>query len=352
MPQSFFYAIDAGMSIGFCTDVAETKVSSRAFTIVYILMGAAVAGGALTLFIEDSLEGCLAASTRDYRRLLEQQAFMRADTDGDGRLNYAEFCMFVGWSLVADGELPESGAAREAALTRLCLKFDPERSGSISWANFCRHGASWALRQRNSALHIAARWAHDYRVHIVFFFWLCLGVGWGVAKQKWDVITATHFAVSALATGGLTAPQVNPADGILPADDSIFVGVYCLFGIPLFALMLSKVARLLVERHVVDAERRAIATPLAPAEFEMAKSLCTADDGYVHLSDFVVLHLLRQGKVSFESIRLLRAQFGMLDRDRTGRLAVEEACGPHAGPGASGQPATMLHSGRDTWPAV
>jgi len=40
IPQSFFYAIDAGMSIGFCTDVHETEVGSRAFTIVHILLGA------------------------------------------------------------------------------------------------------------------------------------------------------------------------------------------------------------------------------------------------------------------------------------------------------------------------
>ena len=36
-----------------------------------------------------------------------------------------------------------------------------------------------------------------------------LGVAWGMLRQRWDVITATHFAVSALATGGLTAPPVR-----------------------------------------------------------------------------------------------------------------------------------------------
>lgn len=50
IPQSFFYAVDAGMSIGFCTDVAETKLVSKAFTIVFILLGASVVGGALGLF--------------------------------------------------------------------------------------------------------------------------------------------------------------------------------------------------------------------------------------------------------------------------------------------------------------
>ena len=52
--QAFFYAVDAGMSIGFCTAIAETSVSSRAFTVVYILLGASVVGGALALFVEVS----------------------------------------------------------------------------------------------------------------------------------------------------------------------------------------------------------------------------------------------------------------------------------------------------------
>jgi hypothetical protein len=90
LATSFFYAVDAGMSIGFCTDVRELRVSSRAFTIAYIFAGAVVVGGALTLFVEDTMEGCLAASTRSYRQLLEQQAFARADADGDGRLTHAE----------------------------------------------------------------------------------------------------------------------------------------------------------------------------------------------------------------------------------------------------------------------
>ena len=48
----------------------------------YILIGAAVVGGALTLFIEDTMEGCLTASKRDYRELLEQQVSLMMTTHG------------------------------------------------------------------------------------------------------------------------------------------------------------------------------------------------------------------------------------------------------------------------------
>merc|ERR1712146_507989 len=124
---------------------------------------------------------------------------------------------------------------------------------------------------------------HENRIFICFGFWLVMGVTWGCLKQHWDPI-------SAMATGGLTAPPVA-ADGILPGDDAIFVGCYCLVGIPLFALALSKGARLVVQSHHQAAERRAIATPMRQAEFELAKSLFT-DDDHVNLGEFMVLHLM------------------------------------------------------------
>ena len=46
----------------------------------------------------------------------------------------------------------------------------------------------------------------------------------------------------------------------------------------------------------------------------------------VHLSDFVVLHMLRQGKMTIDTVKLLRSQFQLLDRDASGVLSRDEAC--------------------------
>lgn len=103
--QAFFYAVDAGMSIGFCTAIAETSVSSRAFTVVFILLGASVVGGALALFVEEAVAGAASAGSAEYRRLLERDAFRRADSDGDGVLSYAEFGALLRWAgCVRDGD--------------------------------------------------------------------------------------------------------------------------------------------------------------------------------------------------------------------------------------------------------
>lgn len=48
----------------------------------------------------------------------------------------------------------------------------------------------------------------------------------------------------------------------------------------------------------------------------------------MHLSDFVLLHLLRQGKVGIETLGLLKRQFAALDRDSSGTLTLAEATAP------------------------
>jgi hypothetical protein len=130
-----------------------------------------------------------------------------------------------------------------------------------------------------------------------------------------------------LATGGLTGPEVN-AQGILPTEPALFCGFFCLFGIPLFALTLGHFARVLVEGYIVAVEEKAVIKsvyqPLIVTEFEYAKNLCSSD-GDIHLSDFLVLQLLRQGKIDIRLVKLIKAQFDALDTDGSGRITFDEA---------------------------
>jgi Ca2+-binding EF-hand superfamily protein len=331
LPQSFFYAVDAGMSIGFCTDVHETKLVSKTFTIVYILLGASVTGGALALFIQDAVEGLSTPAIQEYQVLLEKGVFDKADVDRTGVLTYTNFKALIRSSLmdISDDDIQ-----------RLWTKFDRLKDGVIHFEEFVgtyrgierlvqslqqNHSMNplrWLLTQlRNGFLHRC--WQLENRIYFVFIFWVSIGILWGMLDQHWDPITATHFAVSALATGGLTAPDVNP-DGILPAGPAIFCGVFCLLGIPLFALTLGHYARVLVSGHVAAIEASALTRPLSGAEFDLAKHLTTRDS-VVHLSDFVVLQLLRQGKLSLEAIEVLKENFELLDSDQSGTLTLEQA---------------------------
>jgi len=80
------------------------------------------------------------------------------------------------------------------------------------------------------------------------------------------------------------------------------------------ALTLGIFARVLVEGYIVEEELAAIARPLTQAEFAFAsKSLCSRDDA-LHLSDYIVLQLMRQGKLNVGSFEFMKRQYRMLDQ--------------------------------------
>jgi len=354
IPTSFFYAVDAGMSIGFCIpEVSETTVTSRAFSIVFILVGASVVGGALALFVSDLLDESSEVITREYRLMLERDAFARYDTDGDGvisRLEMVGLLQGMGYVNPVHGATDDGALSRDG-LVELCdeLFHRNHDTEGITMRKFLgtfqhienhlrakrfamEHGTT-PTPQQQRRLHPQKRittllrsyFKKSRTLYLVFTLWITIGILWGIRTQKWDPITATHFAISALATGGLTAPPVD-ARGILPNPTALFVGFYCLLGIPLFYCVMGHYAKTLVSKNLVDMERLIISAPLKPYEFDLvAKSLCSPGDGYIHLSDFVVMHFLRRGSTDMNTVRLVRNQFDALDVDKDGVLTFEEA---------------------------
>ena len=71
-------------------------------------------------------------------------------------------------------------------------------------------------------------------------------------------------------------------------------------------------------------EAKALARPMSPEEYETAMHL-TTEDSRVHLSDFIVMQLLRQGRITPETITLLKQNFDLLDAENTGALTLEQA---------------------------
>eukprot|EP00979_Chaetoceros_neogracilis_P003833 scaffold666_cov272-Chaetoceros_neogracile.AAC.25 len=319
LPQSFFYAVDAGMSIGFCTDVMETRVGSRAFTIVFILLGASCVGGALLLFIKDIMEGAVVLRNDAFEQLLAAHAAKRYEKKG--KLTHEQFRMLVEeWTQKHIGD---------ETFHKLCRRFDPCDNGTISSQKFVQRCHEMATLLNTDGPLYSDRFIVRKAAQVREFMRESVDIThrWGHTRQGWDLITSTHFAISALATGGLTGPEVN-AQGILPTEPALFCGFFCLFGIPLFALTLGHFARVLVEGYIVAVEEKAVIKsvyqPLIVTEFEYAKNLCSSD-GDIHLSDFLVLQLLRQGKIDIRLVKLIKAQFDALDTDGSGRITFDEA---------------------------
>lgn len=247
-------------------------------------------------------------------------------------LSYPQFRALVNeWSSCDD--------INDKDFAKLCQRFDAKNGGYIDFETFLNHyddmdtllETSGFLYSDYTIVRNMAQlwkvfvnlWRGRNRIFTVCILWIILGVSYGSFAMGWDIITSTHFAVSALATGGLTAPQVD-SNGYLPTGPSLFCGFYCLFGIPLFALTLGYFARILVERHILSAEIKAMMKPISLSEYEYAKHLTTSDDS-VHLSDFIVLQLLRQRKVDTETVNMIKARFHALDSDKSGVLTYEQA---------------------------
>ena len=101
--------------IGFCTQVAEVKLISQAFTILYILLGASVVGGALALFIQDAMEGLSTPVIKEYQVLLERSVLDKANLlflDKSGELTFGEFQTLIRSSLKENQSISEDDIQR------------------------------------------------------------------------------------------------------------------------------------------------------------------------------------------------------------------------------------------------
>ena len=320
------------MSIGFCTEVKETEVASRLFTIVHILLGASCIGGVLVLLVNSVLEGVYNRSSEMYKVIVERYSFDKAFKAGNGRLSYDEF----------DNVLQSNGCILSGTeLKKACSEYDLDHNGFIQYEDFDRifEGianivpSSRYINSKFGPLRFAARAFDEFtslftdknrRINILFIFWIGVGVAWGM-RYGWDPITAAHFAVSALATGGLTAPSNNVESGYMDTEPALFCAIYSILGIPLFSFTLTQFARVLIEKYYAEDEYARITQPLSTSEFEFAsRRLCSTDDS-IHLSDFIILQLFRQGKLSVEELDYMKIQFRTFDKGRDGRLSRSEA---------------------------
>ena len=128
------------------------------------------------------------------------------------------------------------------------------------------------------------------------------------------------------------------------------------------AITFGHFARALVSDHVAEMEQWALTKPITATHYEIAKQYLinfretkTTKDWYANypaksvfgkgrrlgksssipswrglrLSDFIVLQIFRQGRISVETIDILRKEFELLDKDQTGLLTLEDATSAH-----------------------
>ena len=162
----------------------ETRVGSRAFTIVYILLGASCVGGALVLFMKDIMEGIVDLRHDTFEKLLAADAVNRIATSQRGRLTYQEFRMLV--------EEWTNKRMNDATFVKLCRMFDPFDKGFVKSEAFIRkchemETLLWTQGPLYSDRLIVRKAAQGWevmkalcdeqnRIFTVFVIWLSIGI--------------------------------------------------------------------------------------------------------------------------------------------------------------------------------
>jgi EF-hand domain pair len=192
--------------------------------------------------VQDSVEGIAYGSriyglgpsqkrkyTKEYQLLLEREIFDKYDISRTGVLSFDEFRSLILATVASSSS--SSSSLSEKEINFLWTKFDRLKDGVIHFEeefagrfgtiedlllsiqntdnDDCHDTELGTLRRlfrkigsnlKTTVAPLQLMWQNEDRIYFVFVGWVVLGVTWGVMDQGWDVITATHFAVSALAT--------------------------------------------------------------------------------------------------------------------------------------------------------
>jgi len=188
--NAFYFAVQAGFSVGFGS-IAETSTTSRIYSCIHVLGGASIAVGAIGYFAEGFLDkqDTLRAKLKERRRI-----FLAA----------------------AKGEIGQQDMHAELMM---------EKSGMTTGV-------------KNAVL--------------LFLVWVGIGAVVSVRTQNdWDLAFGFEFAIAAMSTGGLqgfgTSTSSCSSHPQIPDGEAIFVGLYCLSGIPIFGLLMGKMAGFLTD---------------------------------------------------------------------------------------------------------
>jgi len=265
--NSFFYAVDTGLSIGFgafpegvftftCANNTLVKESfkpwqgSMAYTVIHVFAGASAVAGALGLFVSVALE---------------RQDTMRED------------------------------AEKDFESSKIKIKYSKKQ------------------KARDAVLGCYTRNKTRVNCFTALFVWLSFGVIYGTVYEEWTFIQSVYYAVTSVSTAGLQPPRGT-------TFAMLFTGVFCLFGVPLWGLALSQLAGILVEQYMMNQQKKQLEARFSLAEFEYAKKLGSSGTSQVDWASYLQMTLTRMGVVDDQLISSINEQFQFLDFDGTGTI--------------------------------
>jgi hypothetical protein len=272
---SFYYVIEAGLSIGFCKP-AENSDMSKIFTIFFVFVASSIVSGTTGLFLVSLFAPNLHLVPAEHRI----NAISYRDEVDD--------------------------AVTVLSVWRYC------------WYHF-KYFIGWYANRFRSIMTI------------IFFCWMILGTCWGLFIENWTFITSLYWAVTSCSSGGLqTAPCINSTD-----DDGsncnmgtyrgTLMGLYLLAGVPIYAITISQWARRFFAEVAQQREDQIMSRPIEDVQFLYAASILSGEGSEtLVLGEYIFLELIRLGLVDQERIEDLKTKFYELDPHDRGELELSD----------------------------
>ena len=271
---AFYYAIEAGLSIGFCNP-AEKDDWSKLFTIVYVLIGSSVVSGCLGFFASVVIYSKVEVARRDAN--MDNMTIR----DSDDKITFRSF-FYYAWYRV-----------------KLFAGWYSNRSRFI--------------------------------IVCVFVFWMSLGVAYGMTVEKWTFITSLYWAITSCSTGGLQSAecQSHVDDGYTHCDmgnmRGSLMGVFMMIGVPIYACTLAEFAKIAIAHAIEAREAKLLSRPINDAEFIFAANILSAEGSETLVcGEYILLELMRLGQTNQHQIEKIKRNFRLLDKQNLGELDIND----------------------------
>ena len=272
-PTAFFYAMEAGLSVGFCNP-QEKDDTSKLFTIFYILLGGSLIAGSFGVILSEAtkLRGGLSPYLRDMNRKV-------VPLDDDiGNITLIQLCKYVWFQTKVFVGWYEDPSRIKALLLLL---------GAIMCGTI-----------------IASQ------------------------DQDWTLISSVYWAVTTLSTAGLQSPDCENGSGTtcnISSTTALTMGFFMMVGIPIYAVALGKLAQMVLEYTTRQHQLRLLNKPILREEIELASSAFSPTSANsLGCSDYILLELLRCGITKETYVYSLKKRFDELDARKTGFLMIPD----------------------------
>jgi hypothetical protein len=280
---AFYYAMEAGLSIGFCNPV-EKDDWSKLFTIFYVLIGSTIISGSVGLIARTSI-----LYTSPVIHVKRKDILRRAQV----QFNISENLFY-------------EGTEGQPTFVSNLRYFSYHFKYYIGWYS-----------NRFYAI-----------ITVLLLIWFALGTLYCMLVEDWTFITSFYWSVTTYSTGGLQSANCEGDTGTscnMGDMRGSVMGILMMAGVPIYALAMGQYARFFISQTIRYREQELLNRPIEDAEFLFAANILSPEGSEtLVLGEYLLLELMRLGITNKTQIEIMKKKFNGLDVLNRGELDIDD----------------------------